>query len=74
MECAVRHFVSGRQQNESPRVFVADCCDGSDEGEGVCANTCEEVGRQDREARLKIADTHAEAAHSSDTEPQETRH
>jgi hypothetical protein len=42
-------------------VSMADCCDGTDEADGVCANTCQEVGNQDREARLRIADTHLEA-------------
>jgi Glucosidase II beta subunit-like protein/Glucosidase II beta subunit-like len=33
---------------------ICDCCDGADEMEGICNDNCEEVLREEREARAKL--------------------
>lgn len=35
---------------------ICDCCDGVDEPQGVCPDICEEVLREEREAREKLID------------------
>lgn len=35
---------------------VCDCCDGTDEPDGLCANTCDEAGRAAREAAARRAE------------------
>lgn len=33
---------------------ICDCCDGSDEAEGLCGDICEQVLKEEREARAKL--------------------
>lgn len=41
---------------------ICDCCDGSDEARGVCANTCPELGRHAREELFRASEAELSGA------------
>lgn len=61
--CRMVFAVSGPQGCrllQSNLVLEPECCDGSDEAPGVCANTCVEIGeayRKKEEAERKLRKT-----------------